>query len=400
MALHAQLLDGRPTFPDGKEGVAQTIEALGYVQIDTISVVQRAHHHTLWIRRPDYDPEMLHELQAHDRRVFEYWGHAASYLPMSDYRFYLPRMRSFNAPVTSWEKYFIEKHEHLTESVLERIRQEGPLSSKDFKPPPGTKRGEWWDWKPAKGALEVLFWRGELMVTERRNFQRVYDLTERVLPQDVDARYPDDDELGCFLVRRALFAYGVAREKEIREHIRGAGREVISQSLADMVNASEIIPVDIEGLDSADYYALPEMIEQSVGLERLGQVVRLLSPFDNLVIQRERVKNLFDFDYTLECYLPKAKRNYGYFSLPILWGEQFVGRLDPKAERKKKILIVRNLVLESQFQANDEFLAEFARALTGFMHFNQCESVEIENVVPIELLESIRDLVKKTSLGS
>ena len=382
MALNAQLLDGYAALPDGKEGVAQTIESLGYVQIDTIAVVERAHHHTLWTRYRDYDPDMLHKLQAQDRRVFEYWGHAASYLPMSDYRFYLPRMRSFNAPVTSWEKYFIEKHEHLTGPILERIQQEGPLSSKDFKPPPGKRRGEWWDWKPAKGALEVLFWRGELMVTKRRNFQRVYDLTERVLPEDVDTRYPDDDELGRFLVRRALSAYGIAREKEIREHIHASHKEVISRSLVDMLDAGEVIPVDIEGLDSADYYALPELIEQTARLERLDPHVRLLSPFDNLVIQRERIKHLFGFDYTLECYLPAAKRKYGYYSLPILWGEQFIGRLDPKAERKKKVLTVRNLVFEPQFEVNDEFLAEFAHALTLFMHFNQCESVEIENVLP------------------
>jgi uncharacterized protein YcaQ len=392
MALHAQMLDDRSYIPKGKEGVAQTIETLGYVQIDTISVVQRAHHHTLWIRHPDYDPEMLHELQAHDRRVFEYWGHAASYLPMSDYRFYLPRMRSFYAPVTSWEKYFIEKHEHLTESVLERIRQEGPLSSKDFKPPPGTKRGEWWDWKPAKGALEVLFWRGELMVTERRNFQRVYDLTERVLPRDVDARYPDDDELGRFLVRRALSAYGIAREKEIRGHLHAADKEVISRSLTEMLDASEVSALRIEGLDSADYYALPQTIEQSAGLERLGSHVRFLSPFDNLIIQRERIKNLFDFDYTLECYLPAAKRKYGYFSLPILWGEQFVGRLDPKAERKKKELVVRNLVFEPHFRVNDEFIAEFGQALADLVHFNQCESLKFENVSPKEMAKPIQNL--------
>ena len=394
MALHAQLLDGKPRLPDGKEGVARTIERLGYVQIDTISVVQRAHHHTLWTRRPDYEADMLHELQAVDRRVFEYWGHAASYLPMEDYRFYLPRMHSFKAPVTSWEKYFIEKHEHLTDSVLERIQQEGPLSSKDFKPPPGTKRGEWWDWKPAKGALEVLFWRGELMVTERRSFQRVYDLTERVLPSDVDIRSPEDGELGCFLVHRALSAYGVAQEKEIREHIRAAGKEVINQSIADMVDASEVIPVKIEEEDSADYYVLPKMLEQSADLQRLDSRVLFLSPFDNLVIQRERIKHLFAFDYTLECYLPAAKRKYGYFSLPILWGEQFVGRLDPKADRKKKVLIVRNLAFETEFIFQDEFLVEFLESLKNLMLFNQCESVELENVIPKKSKRMIQRLLK------
>ena len=400
MALHAQMLDGRSYIPKGKEGVAQTIETLGYVQIDTISVVERAHHHTLWIRQPDYEADMLHELQAVDRRVFEYWGHAASYLPMADYRFYLPRMRSFSAPVTSWERYFIEKHEPLTGSVLERIQQEGPLSSKDFKPPPGKKRGEWWDWKPAKGALEVLFWRGELMVTERRSFQRVYDLTERVLPSDVDTRTPEDDELGRFLVHRALSAYGMAQEKEIREHIRAAGKEVIAQSVADMVDGRELIRVEVESLDGVNYFALPGWVEESSQLDKIPTKVHIISPFDNLIIQRERIKSIFDFDYTLECYLPAAKRKYGYFSLPILWGEQFVGRLDPKAERKKNVLIVRNLVFEPQFKASDEFLAKFARALVDFMHFNHCESVEIENIAPLGLLESIRSVVKKTSYDS
>lgn len=400
MALQAQLLDGKPRLPFGKEGVAQTVERLGYVQIDTISVVQRAHHHTLWTRRPDYEADMLHELQAVDRRVFEYWGHAASYLPMADYRFYLPRMHSFKAPVTSWEKYFIEKHEHLTDSVLERIQQEGPLSSKDFKPPPGTKRGEWWDWKPAKGALEVLFWRGELMVTERRSFQRVYDLTERVLPSDVDTRSPEDDELGRFLVHRALSAYGVAQEKEIREHIRAAGKEAITQSLAEMVESGELIRVEVESLDGVNYFAMPELVEESFHLDKIPTKVRFISPFDNVIIQRERINRLFNFDYTLECYLPPVKRKYGYFSLPILWGEQFVGRLDSKADRKNKVLIVRNLVFEPKILVGDEFLTRFVEALGDFADFNQCERVEIENVSPIDLLESIRFLLKKTSFGS
>ena len=400
MALQAQLLDGKPRLPFGKEGVAQTVERLGYVQIDTISVVQRAHHHTLWTRRPDYEADMLHELQAVDRRVFEYWGHAASYLPMADYRFYLPRMQSFKAPVTSWEKYFIEKHEHLTDSVLERIQQEGPLSSKDFKPPPGTKRGEWWDWKPAKGALEVLFWRGELMVTERRSFQRVYDLTERVLPSDVDTRSPEDDELGRFLVHRALSAYGVAQEKEIREHIRAAGKEAITQSLAEMVESGELIRVEVESLDGVNYFAMPELVEESFHLDKIPTKVRFISPFDNVIIQRERINRLFNFDYTLECYLPPVKRKYGYFSLPILWGEQFVGRLDSKADRKNKVLIVRNLVFEPKILVGDEFLTRFVEALGDFADFNQCERVEIENVSPIDLLESIRFLLKKTSFGS
>jgi uncharacterized protein YcaQ len=184
LALHGQGLDGPWKLPAGKEGVAQTIERLGYVQIDTISVVERAHHHTLWSRRSDYGPGMLHELLAADRRVFEYWTHAASYLPMRDYRYYAGRMRSFAS--SDRARQFLADHAKLVREVLRRIRAEGALASADFAAPDGRKRGPWWDWKPAKAALETLFSMGELMVSRRRNFQRVYDLTERVLPAGIE----------------------------------------------------------------------------------------------------------------------------------------------------------------------------------------------------------------------
>jgi len=238
MALSLQLLGAETEQPPGKEGVARTIETLGYVQIDTIAVVARAHHHTLWVRRPDYEPTMLHELLVEDRRVFEYWGHAASYLPISDYRYYIPKMIGYREAKTAWAQRRLERAGHLLEPVLERIRAEGPLTSKDFAPEPGAQRGTWWDWKPAKIALELLFWRGELMIAERRNFQRVYDLAERVLPPGTATTVPDQGELGRFLIRRALAAYGVAREREIRDHIRGADRALISRVLAEMENAA------------------------------------------------------------------------------------------------------------------------------------------------------------------
>jgi uncharacterized protein YcaQ len=398
VALHTQLLDGRASLPNGKEGVAQTIERLGYVQIDTIAVIRRAHHHTLWTRRPDYAPEMLHELQARDRRVFEYWGHAASYLPMSEYRYYLPRMRSFGAPRGKWERDRLERCGHLMEPVLERIREEGPLTSKDFAPPPGTKRGQWWDWKPAKVALELLFGKGDLMITERRNFQRVYDLTERVLSTDVDTSVPDEDELGRFLVRRALAAYGVAQEREIRDHIHAAERETISKSLADLVDAGQVIPVEIEGTEGAQDYALPEVLEKSAQIDQHPGRVVLLSPFDNLIIQRARMRRLFGYDYSLECYQPAAKRQYGYFVLPILWSEQLVGRLDPKADRKRKTLIVRGLFFEPEFADFDAFLPVLAQRLSDFARFNQCESVELEYVFSSKVKAMLEQLLSESFL--
>lgn len=410
LALRAQLLDGSPELPAGKEGVAQTIEKLGYVQIDPLAVVERAHHHTLWTRRPDYKTDMLHELQAKDRRVFEYWTHALAYLPMSDYRYCLPRMHNFHNPNQSqWARYFLENYGHLMQPVLEQIRKAGPLSSKDFQSPPKEKHHTGWSPpKEAKGALELLFWKGDLMISERRNSQKIYDLTERVLPSHVDTSFPDDDELGQFLVRRALAAFGVAQEKEIRlfmqpgsprdSHVGAANKEVVSKSLSDLVEAGEVIRVAIEKQQSADYYAQSNTIEESAGFDQVAPDVFLLSPFDSLIIQRERTKRIFGFDYTLECYVPAAKRTVGYYVLPILWGAHFVGRLDPKAEHKRKTLIIRNLVFEPEFSAFDEFLPLFAEKMTDFARFNQCTRIVFEKISPAKITAPVQRFMKEAGL--
>jgi uncharacterized protein YcaQ len=406
IVLNAQLLGSGAKLIKGKEGVAQTIEKLGYVQIDTIAVIERAHHHTLWSRRADYTPEMLHELQTKDRRVFEYWGHAMSYLPMSDYRYFLPKMRNFENPRSKWAEISLAKCRHLMQPVLERIRKEGPLCSRDFKPPPGKKRGNWWDWKPAKIALEMLFWKGDLMVTERRNFQKAYDLTERVLPGHIDTSIPDNDEIGQFLVQRALSANGMLQEKEILNFlqpnagrdsdIRVANSDIILNSLHGFIGSCQVTPLKISGENDANYYALSKIFEKSTKLGKRQPRVFILSPFDNLMIQRRRIKNLFDFDYSLECYVPASKRNFGYFTLSILWGENFVGRLDPKADRKKKTFIVRNLAFESILKNLDVFLPAFAKKLADLARFNRCNKIQLVTVTPSKIKANLKRALSDT----
>jgi uncharacterized protein YcaQ len=375
LAIRCQGLGDGWKMAKGKEGVAQAIERLGYVQIDTISVIQRAHHHTLWSRRSDYDPEMLHELQAQDRRVFEWWTHAASYIPMGDYRYYLRRMRSHaERPRTrEWLKHNAE----LKDNVLKRLQNEGPLGSSDFSHPEG-KRGPWWDWKPAKRALETLFSMGEVMVTERRKFQRIYDLTERVLPEGTDTTEPDDDEMARFVIRRSLGHRGLASVDAISWG-RRCPRSV-PEILSEMVMSGTVTPVEVKGSEGETQYALTENIEEAT--KRRQKQVHILSPFDNLVIHRGRLKELFDFGFKLECYLPTAKRRYGYFCLPILWREQFVGRLDPKADRKQKTFIIRNAIFEPGFRKYDELLPELAKKLREFAVFNGCERIVVEQAEP------------------
>ncbi|MHC4725873.1 MAG: winged helix-turn-helix domain-containing protein [Planctomycetota bacterium] len=404
IVLNAQLLGSGAKLTKGKEGIAQTIEKLGYIQIDTIAVIERAHHHTLWSRRADYDPEMLHKLQTKDRRVFEYWGHAMSYLPMSDYRYFLPKMRNFDNPSSKWAEYCLSKSGHLMKPVLERIRKEGPLCSKDFKPPPGKKRGNWWDWKPAKIALEMLFWKGDLMVTERRNFQKVYDLTERVLPKHIDTSIPSKDETGQFLVKRSLSANGILQEKEIfnflqpsanrDSDIQVANSNIILKSLNDLIDAEQIIPLKITGENDVSYYALSETFDKSTKLVKSQPRAFILSPFDNLMIQRRRIKTLFGFNYSLECYVPASKRKFGYFTLSILWGENFVGRLDPKADRKKKTFIVHKLAFESISKDFDVFLPVFANKLADLARFNRCDKIELVKVTPSKIKANLKRLLR------
>jgi len=400
MVLHAQLLDGHTKIKKGKEGIVQTIEHLGYVQIDTISVIERAHHHTLWTRVPGYSQSQLHEAQATDRSIFEYWGHAASYLPMGDYRFYLPMMRSFIDPQNAWYRSWGEKYGSYLEPVMKRIREEGAKAARDFENPGGRRKGPWWDWKPAKAALELLFWRGELMIRERNGFERVYDLTERVLPAGIDMRLPAPGELGRFIVQRALNALGAASEKEIRDYIRIGDKEIIAGAIREMLESAEIIRLTVKGQNDV-VYALPKVLEAVSRLRARPSRpattgpprARLLNPFDNLVISRSRLKERFAFDYTLECYVPKEKRRHGYFVLPILFGENIVGRLDPKADRKTKTFFVRQLSIEPGFLDDDSLIPELSRALGELACFNGCVKIILEDVQPKKLIVPLKKIL-------
>jgi hypothetical protein len=241
------------------------------------------------------------------------------------------------------------------------------------------------------------------MITERRNFQKVYDLTERVLPKHIDASIPDDDELGQFLVKRALSANGILQKKEIfnflqpganrDSDIRMANSDIILNSIHDLISANLVTPLKIAGENHADYYALSEVLDKSSKTGKKQSHVFILSPFDNLMIQRQRIKNLFDFDYSLECYVPAPKRKFGYFTLPILWGDNFVGRLDSKADRKKKTFIIHKLAFESIAKDLDSFFPAFAKKLADLARFNKCEKIQLVKVTPSKIKANLKRLL-------
>ena len=342
-AVRTHGLGGTEDGVTGKEAAARTVERFGYTQIDTIAVIQRAHHHTLWARQPDYHPEMLDELLAQERRVFEYWTHAAAYVPMADYRYYLAKMRAeTDKPKT---RDWMAEHSDLVTQVVGRIRAEGPLGSGDFKDTSGEHSGNWWGWKPAKHVLTTLWFTGELMVSSRRNFQRLYDLRERVLPNDVDTNEPEPEDAARFFMRRAVVNRGVARADRARWGIWPPAR--IGPAVAELVESGEVVPIEVEGLDDEPLIAFADDLHSALTDEATPTGLHILSPFDNMTIDRGFLATFFGFDYKIECYVPAAKRKWGYFCLPILWGDRFIARLDAKADRKAKALLLRRLMFET-----------------------------------------------------
>lgn len=348
------------------------IEHLGYIQIDTISAIQRAHHHTLWNRNPRYKTSHLDQLIA-DKQVFEYWSHAAAYLPMRDFRFSLPRKQAI---ASGDQIHWYKRDERLMKSVLRRIATEGPLMARDFEHS-GKKIGEWKS-KPAKRALEYLLMQGELMVPFRVNFQKVYDLTERVLPEDADTTFPGPVEYARFLISRYLKANGIGQSSEIAYLLKNT-KQLVTDTLKEMVISKEVLQVNVGEMT---YYALPASLELLRKPLRRSKL-KILSPFDNLLIQRKRIQTLFDFDYQLECYIPEPKRQYGYFSLPILWDGELVARMDCKAERKKTLLHIHHLVLEPRLSKVDEFIVALCKELTYFLKFNTCRTILLHQISPV-----------------
>lgn len=375
LALDAQGLLRKAPFGRGGGATLRAIERLGYVQIDTISVVSRAHDHVLHSRVPNYEPAHLDRL-LRDRSIFEYWYHAAAYLPMRDYRFALPRMHSCRAGTEAWIR---SRDRKLMREVLARVAAEGPLMARDFETPPAGAAG-WWNWKPSKQALEQLFMEGELMISGRRGFQKTYDLTERILPSGTDTRTPDSREMAAYLLSTALRAHGFAVPKNVTYLRRGSAlRAALKDLLIEEVADNRLTPFRLPCGTLA--YAHPDVLESRA--PAAASRALLLSPFDNLVIHRDRVQSVFGFDYQIECYTKEEDRRYGYFCLPIVHRDRLVGRADCKAHRRAGRFELKHLHFEDGGDAPDEaMLRAVVDAMRRFADFNDCAELTISRVSP------------------
>jgi uncharacterized protein YcaQ len=364
-----------------KKRIEETLGRLGCVQIDTINVVERAHYLTLWSRLGQYKKSDLYSLAYEDRLVFEGWGHAMCYMPMDHWRFLIAanQDRAKNRVLhTGW---FSQVDPNIVDLVLNRVRREGPLGSSAFE---GKKPiGGWWGWKPAKRALEALFSSGDLMVTRRDGFQRIYDLTERVLPSWVDTSEPTEDERTKFFVTRTLASLGATKPVDIKSYYQtwcvklGLTTKQIKALLDGLVEKDLATKVSIEGIRTP-YYCL---VEDAVRLDELDRDwsygdVHLINYFDSLLWHSDRLVTLFGFERVLEVYLKPEDRKFGYFTIPILYGDKLIGRLYPKLERKEKKLILRGLWYEAGFKPDEVYNNEFDKTLNDFARFNGAEKIE------------------------
>ena len=367
IALDRQGLLRSAPFGRGGGGALRAIEHLGYVQIDTIAVVERAHHHVLRSRVPNFEPPMLERLRAQGR-IFEYWSHAAAYLPMRDYRFTLPRKAAIRAGKRHWQK---SPDRPLMRRLLQQVRSEGPLRSRELD---GEKSGPggWWNWKPAKRALEQLFMEGELMISQRTGFEKTYDLPERVLPADTDTRMPTTAELAAHLIDQQLACHGLVTLKGLTYLRRDpALRAAVQADMAARRLSGALDEITIRD-ERTVYFAPPGLLETRA--PRASAQVRVLSPFDNAIIQRQRAQQLFDFDYQIECYLPASQRTYGYFCLPLLYRDGFIGRIDCKARRDDGVLELRSLFLDVPTTA-EQLRQPLVDSLREFTTFQGCTGI-------------------------
>jgi uncharacterized protein YcaQ len=367
----------------GPRALRAALDRLGAIQIDSINVVARNHELVLAARVGAHDPAAFDRLVYGRRGGFEYWGHAASFLPVDHYRLFLPRMRRMATITRGWWGDVRRRHAALYGPVLDRIRAEGPLAASAFREPAGPRRGTWCDWAPAKHVLEDLFDQGTVLVHDRVNFERRYDLAERVLPAGLDTSEPTPAEAALALTVLAAGALGVGTAGDLADYFRVRNEEA-RPALAEAVASGLLEEVAVAGWARPAY-----LIPGTPVPRRVAHPPVLLSPFDSLIWSRDRTERLFGFRYRLEVYVPAAKRLYGYYTMTVLHGGELVARVDPKHDRQDGRLLLRALHLEDGRAPADAVAATAAAATRLAAHLG-AERVEAGDAMPTRLARELR----------
>ncbi|MBL9120986.1 MAG: YcaQ family DNA glycosylase [Phycisphaerae bacterium] len=368
--LHLQGLSTPPKRSSPK-AVQTLVEKLGYVQIDSINVVERAHHLILGTRLEGYRQSHLAHALEKNRSLFEHWTHDACAIPSKWFAHWRHRFARYGDRVRRnawWQGRFRGNPEETIRRTLERIRSEGPLRARDFEPPHDHESGGWWEWHPEKAALEHLWRSGELAIVRRERFEKVYDLTERAFPDLHGMQASETEEHHAWACREAIHRIGIGSAKEVAHFFHAISIAEARSWCAEAVRRGELVDVLVapeRGGKPVRAFALPDWkrLAKAPDEERL----MLLCPFDPVIRERDRVERLFGFDYRFEAFVPAPKRVYGYYVLPILEGDRLIGRIDPKFDRAAETLSVRGPWWEQGVKADTRRRRRLADALDGLV---------------------------------
>ncbi len=373
--LHSQGLSANPGRALGRDGLHDLVHGLGFVQVDSVQTVERAHNQILFSRNQTYRREDLQHLLETDRSLFEHWTHDASVIPSAFFRYWKHRFRRREPSIRErWTKWQGEGFDRAANEVLERIRENGPVLSRELKETPMKSTG-WWDWHPSKTALEFLWHTGKLAISGREGFQKIYDLTERVIPSEHHEAEVSETEFIDWACESALERLGFATSGEI-----AAFYDIVSPEEArrwtetNRDRLEELCFATVDG-KLRSTFALAGFAARASDCPEPPARIRVLSPFDPLIRDRNRCERLFGFRYRIEIFVPEAKREYGYYVFPLLEGDRLIGRIDMKAERKAGSLDVKRLWLEPGIRPSAGRLEKLDAELHRLARFTGVEKV-------------------------
>ena len=377
--LDRHALAEAPTGPATGADLAALIRRIGFVQVDSINTVERAHHMILFSRRQTYRPAALRPLLERDRSLWEHWTHDASILPVETFPYWRHRFaRDAERLQANWNRWFRDGYAAQFDTILARIASDGPLTSSDVGEGEARGNGGWWDWHPSKTALEWLWRTGQLAVTRRDGFQKVYDLTERVVPDiHYRAEIPLAEKVG-WACDSALDHLGFASPSEIQAYWNAIPPETVKPWVTAALARGTVREIMVEGADGGLRKALarPDVLDAARGAPEPTARLRVLSPFDPALRDRKRAEFLFGFHYRIEVFVPEPKRRWGYYVFPVLEGDRLVGRLDAKAFRADGLLRVKAFWPEAGLRLTRARTEKLDAELHRLARFAGCEGVE------------------------
>lgn len=377
--LHRHALAESPTGPATGGDLAALVRRIGFVQVDSINTVERAHQMILFSRRQSYRPQALAPLIERHRSLWEHWTHDAAILPIETYPYWKHRFaRDAQRLHDNWRRWFRDGYEAQFGTILQRITDHGPVTSSDVGEGEARGKGGWWDWHPSKTALEWLWRTGRLAITRREGFQKVYDLSERVIPAEILRTEVSGAEALDWACGSALDALGFATPAEVQAYWAAAPLPEVRGWMQAAQARGALVPVEVVGADGSRRKAMarPDLLAQAAAAPEVTGRLRVLSPFDPALRDRARAEFLFGFFYRIEVFVPEARRRWGYYVFPVLEGDRLIGRLDAKAHRAEGVLKVRAYWPESGQRLTATRARKLEAEVQRLAVFAGCERVD------------------------